>query len=117
MSLKVSLVPGRGVFFLLPTIIKIFTHFFITYFSAWLIPVLWLIYSYVAYLYGRDEIYPYLKWSENEENALVFKFALFLITEATILHFVLCFFEYAVRRTINYFRATTEKSQEDEELL
>ena len=79
--------------------------------------MLWLINSYVAYLYGRDEIYPYLKWSDIKDNDSAFKFSLFLIGEATLLHFVLCFFEYIVRRTINYFRPATEKSQVDEELL
>ena len=89
--------------------------------SAWLIPVLWLINSYVAYLYGRDEIYPYLKWSDSEENALALKFSLFLIVEATLLHFVLCFTEYVVRKIINYLcpatKPGTSKSQEHDELL
>ena len=88
-----------------------------TILSAWLIPVLWLINSYVAHLYGRDEIYPYLKWSNNEENASALKFSLFLIVEATLLHFVLCFTEYVVRKIMNCFCHATSKSQEHEELL
>ena len=78
--------------------------------------MLWLINSYVAYLYGRDEIYPYLKWSNNEENASALKFSVFLIVETTLLHCVLCFTEYVVRKFINLCRASS-KSQEHEELL
>ena len=90
-------------------------------FSAWPILMLWLTNSYVAYLHGRDEIYPYLKWSDNKENGSAFKFSLFLIVVATLLHFVLCFTEYVVRKIINYLcpatKPGTSKSQEHEELL
>ena len=88
---------------------------------ALIMPGLLLINTYIAYPYGRDEICPMLKWSENEENAAASKFALFLMVEATLLHCVLCFFEYIVRRKfINYLCPATKrtsKSQEHEELL
>ena len=79
---------------------NLYNHFLL----ALLMPGLWLINSYIAYRYGRDEIYPMLKWSENEENAAASKFALFLMVEAIFLHFVLCFSEYVGRKIINYSR-------------
>ena len=89
-------------------------NLFYQFLLALIMPGLWLINSYIAYSYGRDEIYPMLKWSENEENAAASKFALFLMVEATFLHFGLCFSEYVVRKIINYCRPVTKTSQKDE---
>ena len=89
---------------------NLYNHFLL----ALLMPGLWLINSYIAYHYGRDEIYPMLKWSENEENAAASKFALFLMVEATFLHFGLCFSEYVVRKIINYITKSSKTSLKDE---